>query len=44
MPAEHSPETLNKGYLIEKEDKSGESKSLVNVPGYNCFQLMEKDS
>lgn len=23
MPAEHSPKTLNKDYMIEKEDKSG---------------------
>lgn len=42
MPAECSLETLNKGYLIEKDDKSGGSKSLGNVSGYNCFWLVEK--
>lgn len=43
MPAEHSPKTLNKGYLIEKEDKSGGNRSPGSVSGYNCFWLVEKD-
>lgn len=43
MPAEHSPKTLNKGYLIEKEDKSSGNKSLGCMSGYNCFWLVEKD-
>lgn len=43
VPAEHSPKILNKGYVIEKEDKSDRSKSLGKVSGYNSFWLVEKD-